>query len=194
MGSVVAPAATQPKPTSPWVVQLFGDRSEVRASFGMMKDNEEVSTLRGWIGIAYLAAISRNMRPSQSSAAEERDLLRTSPQVGERNKEAARVYGAAFGHGGPGGPGGPGVAAGNLIQHRVRPAPITSAVLRAARTVLPSAGRADFWALVDVYCSSTGTASGSCWPPSSLERHQCNRWTGRQSLDRCTDDYPLARP
>ena len=37
-------------------------------SFGMMKDSEEVLTLRGWNGIVYFAAISRNMRPSQSSA------------------------------------------------------------------------------------------------------------------------------
>ncbi len=34
----------------------------------MMNDSEEVLTLRGRIAIPYFAAISRNMRPSQSSA------------------------------------------------------------------------------------------------------------------------------
>src|SRR5215471_19095079 len=39
-------------------------------SFGMMNDNEDEPTFRGWIGIAYFVAISRNIRPSQSSARE----------------------------------------------------------------------------------------------------------------------------
>ena len=34
----------------------------------MMNESEDVLTWRGWIEMAYFAAISRNMRPSQSSA------------------------------------------------------------------------------------------------------------------------------
>jgi hypothetical protein len=37
---------------------------------GIMNDREDVSTLRGWMGIAYFAAMSRNIRPSQSPATE----------------------------------------------------------------------------------------------------------------------------
>jgi hypothetical protein len=37
-------------------------------SFGITNDSDDVLTFRGWIAIAYFAAISRNMRPSQSSA------------------------------------------------------------------------------------------------------------------------------
>src|ERR1700738_642051 len=36
----------------------------------MMNDKDDEATFRRWIGIAYFAAISRNMRPSQSSATE----------------------------------------------------------------------------------------------------------------------------
>jgi hypothetical protein len=35
-----------------------------------MQDNEDVLTWRGWIGIAYFVAMSKNIRPSQSSAME----------------------------------------------------------------------------------------------------------------------------
>jgi hypothetical protein len=34
----------------------------------MMKDSDDVLTFLAWIEIPYLAAMSRNMRPSQSSA------------------------------------------------------------------------------------------------------------------------------
>src|SRR6478752_2989106 len=37
-------------------------------SFGMMNDSDEELTLRGWIEIPYFAAMSMNMRPSQSLA------------------------------------------------------------------------------------------------------------------------------
>ena len=37
-------------------------------SFGMMKDSEDALTLRGWTSIPYFAAMSVNMRPSQSLA------------------------------------------------------------------------------------------------------------------------------
>src|SRR5215469_749502 len=36
------------------------------SSLGMMKDSEDVPTLRGWIGIVYFEAISRNIRPSRA--------------------------------------------------------------------------------------------------------------------------------
>jgi hypothetical protein len=37
-------------------------------SFGMMKDSDELATLRGWTSMAYFADMSMNMRPSQSLA------------------------------------------------------------------------------------------------------------------------------
>jgi len=38
------------------------------ATFGMMNDREDVRTFRGWTEIPYFSAMSRNMRPNQSSA------------------------------------------------------------------------------------------------------------------------------
>jgi hypothetical protein len=38
--------------------------------FGMMKDSEDALTGREWIGISYFATMSKNIRPSQSSAME----------------------------------------------------------------------------------------------------------------------------
>jgi hypothetical protein len=53
-------------------------------SFGMMNDSDDVLTFLGQTGILYFSAISRNMRPSQSSATVE-SSSGTSPNFAQQN-------------------------------------------------------------------------------------------------------------